>query len=148
MTRFCRRGASIERASSSLEKVRPKLDRDQKRIETSDEGFRIARGRSSQQALNSKGEEKLAWLEVSSAYLTFSHLGLTSAISFADGKNGMGVRPTYLLPFPDTKCGRWVECVGTPNDERSFQFVIGRLWKSSLGSRTHLTAHHTVLLYM
>ena len=95
-----------------------------------------------------RAEEKLAWLEVSSAYLTFSHLGLTSAISFADGKNGMGVRPTYLLPFPDTKCGRWVECVGTPNDERSFQFVIGRLWKSSLRSRTHLTAHHIVLLYM
>ena len=50
-----------------------------------------------------RAEEKLAWLELSRAFLTFSHLGLTSAISFAVGRNGIGVRPTYLLSFPDTK---------------------------------------------
>ena len=54
-----------------------------------------------------RAEEKLAWLELSRAFLTFSHLGLTSAISFAVGRNGMGPSTDLSPLFPrqaDTKC--------------------------------------------
>ena len=70
--------------------------------------------------------------------------------SFAEGRNGMGVRPPYLLSFSDTKCVKEKRAmaidgnIGNSHRPRSFQFVIGRLCKSWLGSRALLETH-TVL---
>ena len=60
----------------------------------------------------------------------------------------MDDRPTYLLPISltltalkESERGRDGLGCGNSHRPRSFQFVIGRLWKSLPGSRALLASH-------